>query len=165
VIGLIWAQAANGVVGAGGAMPWHLPEDMAHFRETTRGAAVIMGRRTWDSLPERFRPLPGRRNIVLTRRPGWRADGAEPVIGLDAALALVPPGADVWVIGGGEVYRQALPLADRVVRTDLEQAFDGDVTAPHLDGGWRLTARDPAEGWHTSHTGLRYRMSTFDRAN
>jgi dihydrofolate reductase len=162
VIGLIWAQAANGVIGAGGGVPWHLPEDLAHFREVTRGATVIMGRRTWESLPERFRPLPGRRNIVLTRQPAWCADGAEVAGTLETALALVPSG-EVWVIGGAEVYRQAVSFADRIVRTELEQAADGDVTAPGLDGSWLLVAREPAEGWYVSRTGARYRIAAFVR--
>jgi dihydrofolate reductase len=164
VIGLIWAQSAGGVIGAGGALPWHLPEDLAHFRDVTRGAAVIMGRRTWESLPERYRPLPGRRNIVLTRRPGWRAGGAEPAASLEAALADVPAGGDVWVIGGAAVFRRALALADRVERTDLDQAFDGDVVAPELDPRWVLVRRDPDQGWHTSRAGLRYRFVTFEPA-
>ena len=160
-VGLIWAQAANGVIGARGVVPWHLPEDLTHFRQATSGAAVIMGRRTWESLPERFRPLPGRRNIVLTRSPGWTADGAQAAAGLEEALASVGPGADAWIIGGAQDYREALPLADLVVRTELEQTFDGDVVAPALDERWRLVQRDPESGWHTSRTGLRYRFSTW----
>jgi dihydrofolate reductase len=165
VIGLIWAQAAGGVIGAGGALPWHLPEDLAHFREVTRGAAVIMGRRTWESLPERYRPLPGRRNIVLTRRPDWRADGARSAPSLEAGLAGVPSGGDVWVIGGAEVFRRALAFADRVERTDLDRVFDGDVVAPALDPRWVLVRRDPGQGWHISRAGLRYRFLTFRPAD
>lgn len=163
VIGLIWAQASNGVIGVGGAMPWHLPEDLAHFREVTRGSAVIMGRRTWDSLPERFRPLPGRHNIVLTRCLEWRALGAEPAPSLEAALARVPAGGDVWVIGGAEVFRRAVAFADQVVRTDIDRTFDGDVVAPALGPGWRPAGCDPDLGWHLSATGLRYRFCTFFR--
>jgi len=161
MIGLIWAQAANGVIGAAGAMPWHLPEDLAHFRDVTRGAAVVMGRRTWESLPERFRPLPGRRNLVLTRRVGWRADGAETAPSLETGLAMVPTCGDVWVIGGAEVFRRALAFADRVERTDIDEAFAGDVVAPTLGPRWRPVAGDPEQGWHVSRTGLRYRFATY----
>jgi dihydrofolate reductase len=164
VIGLVWAEAAGGVVGAGGAIPWHLPEDLAHFRAVTGGSCVIMGRRTWDSLPKRFRPLPGRRNVVLTRSPALRLEGAETAPDLAAALALVAPGEDVWVIGGGDVYRQALPYADRVVRTEVDLVVDGDTTTPVLDADtWQVVARDPADGgWHTSRTGLRYRFASLE---
>jgi dihydrofolate reductase len=158
---LIWAQAANGVIGSFGELPWHLPEDLAHFRERTQGSTVVMGRRTWDSLPERFRPLPGRRNVVLTRRPGWTAHGAVAAASVEEALAQAP--GDVWVIGGAEVYRSALPFADAVVRTELERDFAGDVTAPALDGGWQVTEVDPPRGWHTSRTGLRFRIVTLAR--
>ena len=96
-ISLIWAQAANGVIGADGTMPWHVPEDMAHFKELTLGSTVLMGRRTWESFPPRFRPLPDRRNVVLTRDPSWTADGAEVVHSLDDGLALDP---SPWIIGG-----------------------------------------------------------------
>jgi dihydrofolate reductase len=166
VVGLVWAQAANGVIGSGGAIPWHLPEDLAHFRELTDGAAVVMGRRTWESLPEDRRPLPRRRNVVLTRRPGWRVDGADAVPSLAAALALAGAGGlDPWVIGGGEVLRSALPGADVVVRTELERRFDGDTTAPELDARWRLVATDPAQGWHVSRTGLRFRITRHYRCD
>lgn len=164
VVGLIWAQAANGVIGADGRLPWYLPEDLAHFRETTRGSVVVMGRRTWDSLPPRFRPLPGRRNIVLTRGHGWSAPGAEVAGSIEEALAAVPPELPVWIIGGAAVYRAGLPVATRVVRTELEQAADGDVLAPHLDAAWRAVSHDPAEGWHLSVTGLRYRFTTLERS-
>ena len=100
MIGLIWAQAANGVIGRGGALPWHLPEDLAHFRDTTRGSTVVMGRRTWDSLPDRFRPLPGRRNVVLTRHDTWTADGAEVVHDLAESRG---GAGDPGGVGGGAV--------------------------------------------------------------
>jgi dihydrofolate reductase len=162
MIGLIWAQTADGVIGADGAMPWHLPEDLAQFRLRTAGAVVVMGRRTWDSLPERFRPLPGRRNIVLTRHPGWRAPGAETAGDLATALAAAGE-RDVWVIGGAEVYAQALPSADRLVRTEVDLSVPGDAHAPRLDADrWRQVESDPPEGWHTSRTGVRYRVRVFE---
>jgi dihydrofolate reductase len=161
VIGLIWAQARGGVIGQDGAIPWRLPEDQAHFRACTLGATVVMGRRTWESLPERFRPLPGRRNVVLTRRPGWSAPGAEVAAELADALTAAP--GDVWVVGGAEVYAAALPLADRVERTEVDLEVDGDTLAPRLDAGWRLLRCDPEQGWATSRTGLRFRIASFAR--
>ena len=162
-VSLIWAQAANGVIGDRGRLPWHLPEDLARFRALTTGSTVVMGRATWESLPERFRPLPGRRNVVLTRRPGWSAPGAAVAASVEEALRLAD--GDVWVIGGASVYRAAMPHADRIEVTELEQAFDGDVHAPTVDDGWRLARRDPADGWHVSSTGLRYRDLGYVRAS
>ncbi|GAA2340149.1 dihydrofolate reductase [Saccharopolyspora halophila] len=151
MIGLIWAQASNGVIGRDGIMPWHLPEDMKHFRETTSGAAVLMGRRTWESLPARFRPLPGRRNLVLSRTP---QEGAETFPDLRQALAAVS--GDVWVMGGAEVYRAALPVADRIEVTEIRESFEGDTHAPEV-------GREPdAVGeWQESSTGLHYRFLTW----
>jgi dihydrofolate reductase len=160
-VGLIWAEAAGGVIGREGTLPWHLPEDLAHFRETTRGATVLMGRRTWESLPARFRPLPGRRNVVLTRDPGWAQAGAQLAASVPAALAECA--GRVWVIGGAQAYRAAMPYASRVVCTELEQAFTGDVYAPGLDASWSCLGSDPAKGWHTSRTGLRYRITSWER--
>jgi dihydrofolate reductase len=159
LIGLIWAQAANGVIGRDNAIPWHLPEDMAHFRALTSGATVVMGRRTWESLPPRFRPLPGRRNVVLTRDRVWGADGAVVVHDLDAALV-----GDVWVIGGADVYAEALPSADVVELTEVQESFDGDVYAPALGAGWQVDVRDPADGWHESTSGLHYRWNRLIRS-
>lgn len=163
MLGLIWAQAHDRVIGAGGTMPWHLPEDLRHFRTTTSGATVIMGRATWDSLDPRYRPLPGRRNIVLSRRRDLAADGAERASGLDEALELAADG-DVWVIGGGQVYAEALPRADVLVVTDIDLAVDGDTRAPAVDDRrWAVASADPDRGWHVSATGLRYRFTTFRR--
>jgi dihydrofolate reductase len=155
VVGLVWAQAANGVIGADGSLPWHLPEDLARFKALTLGSTVVMGRATWESLPASVRPLPGRHNVVLTRRPGWQAPGAE-VCG-SLAAALDRPG-DVWVVGGASVYAEALPHADLVVVTELADAVEGDTFAPVLGSGWRVRDCDPADGWATSRTGLRYRV-------
>ena len=128
---LIAAVARGGVIGRGNALPWHLPADLRHFRETTRGAPVIMGRRTWESLPERFRPLPGRRNIVVTRQAGLRAEGAEVAADLPGALALVAGAERAFVIGGAELYAAALPLADELELTEIDADFDGDAHFPH----------------------------------
>ncbi len=109
-VALVWAQARGGVIGRDGSLPWHLPEDLAHFRALTRGATVVMGRATWESLPERFRPLPGRRNVVLSRRADFRAEGAD-VRSRPRGGAGRSGAADgtVWVIGGAQVYAAALP--------------------------------------------------------
>jgi dihydrofolate reductase len=151
VIGLVWARSANGVIGRDGTMPWHLPEDLKHFRTVTAGATVLMGRRTWESLPPRFRPLPGRRNLVLSRTP---QEGAETFPGLPEALEAAT--GDVWVIGGAAVYRAALPLADRIVVTELRESFDGDTPAPEVD-----RPPDSVGAWQESSTGLHYRFLTW----
>ncbi|MCS3780170.1 dihydrofolate reductase [Tsukamurella ocularis] len=154
MIGLIWAQARGGVIGADGGIPWHIPEDMKYFRETTAGATVLMGRRTWDSLPPRFRPLPGRTNIVVTRDRAWRADGA--VVQHDLAV----PDGDVWVIGGGEIYDAALPLADLLAVTEVDATVEGDTTAPSIPEDFVL---EEDAAWRESSSGLRYRHLTYRR--
>ncbi|MGY4856493.1 dihydrofolate reductase [Cryobacterium sp. AP23] len=158
-IGLIWAQAVNGVIGDAGTIPWRLPEDLARFKELTLTGAVVMGRRTWDSLPERFRPLAGRHNIVITRQPDWSADGATVTHSLTDALAAAGPGP-VWIIGGGEVYRQSMPLADRLEVTEVDLNADGDTVAPAVDAAFAQIA---AGDWLTSRTGLRYRFVSYER--
>lgn len=130
---LIAGVARNGVIGRDNQLLWRLPEDLAFFRRQTQGCPVIMGRKTWDSLPPRFRPLPGRRNIVLTRQAGWATEGAEAVADLDAALALVADAPKVFVIGGAQVYAAALPRADQLVLTEVERDFDGDTHFPAWD--------------------------------
>ncbi|MCW1249744.1 dihydrofolate reductase [Acaricomes phytoseiuli] len=175
-IGLIWAQTTQGVIGSEGGMPWHLPEDLAHFRRTTEGHPVIMGRRTWDSFPERFRPLPGRTNYVLTREPGWgvEADAAGAHVicdgkydrALERAITVAknaPGGEEIWIIGGGRVYQQALPLADSTAITYIDTDVSGDTLAPELGPEWELTRSDPAAGWHSSSTGTGYRFTWWQR--
>ena len=163
VLGLVWAQARGGVIGVDGRLPWHLPEDLRLFRELTTGSTVVMGRRTWESLPERFRPLPGRRNVVLTTDRTWAPDGAATAGGVEEVLAHAG-GGDLWVIGGGRVYAAFLPHADRVVVTDIDTTVDGDTWAPPLGPGWVRVARTPGTGWAASTTGLRYAVSTYARA-
>ncbi len=162
-LGLIWAEARGGVIGRDGGMPWHVPEDLVHFRAITSGSPVIMGRRTWESFPEKYRPLPGRRNIVVTRNAAWAADGAERAESLDAAVALAADAPEVWVIGGARLFAEALPHADvlEVTELDLEVA-DGDTFAPARDG-WSVTGVEPADGWALSRTGVRYRFLTLTR--
>jgi dihydrofolate reductase len=144
MISLIAAVASNGVIGKDNALLWQLPEDMRHFRETTRGKPVVMGRRTWESLPERFRPLPGRRNIVVTRNAAYRADGAIVAASLDAAIAAAGEAEEIFVIGGAELYRQAIGSADRLYLTEIAQDYAGDVFFPEvLAGQWQEISRRP----------------------
>jgi dihydrofolate reductase len=132
-IALIAAVARNGVIGDGSKLLWRLPEDMRYFREQTTGHPVIMGRKTWDSVPERFRPLPGRTNIVVTRQRGWSAPGALVVHGLDEAIAAAGGVPRLFVIGGGELYAAALPMADELLLTELDADFDGAAHFPAWD--------------------------------
>ena len=161
VIGLIWAEAANRVIGCDGTLPWHLPEDLKLFKQVTMGATVVMGRTTWESLPASVRPLPGRRNIVLSRDPAYDAPGAEVRTSLDDALDRAD--GDIWVIGGASVYAQALPRAERVVRTRVHLQVDGDAHAPELGPDWTLVARDPESGLHSSSSGIGYCVATLVR--
>ena len=156
-LGLIYARARNGVIGRDNAIPWHLPEDLAHFKATTLGCPVIMGRKTWDSLPPRFRPLPGRRNIVVTRQADWRAEGAERAGSLEQALASCADAPRVWVIGGAQLYRLALPHAELVEVTVIDQDFQGDAYAPELGPEWQETARTS----RLSADGLPYSFLTY----
>lgn len=157
-INLIYARAANGVIGKDGTMPWHLPEDLAHFKQLTQGCPVIMGRKTWDSLPPRFRPLPGRTNIVVTRQGDWQAEGAQRSASLKEALQLAGTAPEVWVIGGAQIYAQAEPLANRIEVTEIAQDFEGDAHAPALGTGWRETARSA----HVAASGLPYSFVTLE---
>ncbi|GAA4810753.1 dihydrofolate reductase [Tomitella cavernea] len=163
MLGMIWAQTRGGVIGAGGTMPWHLPEDLAHFKAVTAGHPVIMGRATWDSLPPRFRPLPGRRNIVVTRDLGWWADGATAVHSTSEALVQARSSAspEAWVTGGAQIYSALLPHADLCAVTDIDVDVAGDTLAPLLDAQWVDVA--PAEWQVSARSGLRYRFRTLRR--
>lgn len=164
-LGMIWAQAQGGVIGEAGDMPWRLPEDMQRFKAITMGHPVVMGRRTWESFPQAFRPLPGRDNIVITSDRGYTAPGATIVRDLDEALEAARAIDDeVWIVGGGRVYREAMRLADRLEVTDIDLGATGDTTAPEPDASWHEVARDPSEGWHVSRTGLRYAYRTLERS-
>jgi dihydrofolate reductase len=160
-ISLIWAEAADRVIGRDGAIPWQLPEEQQMFKRLTLGATVVMGRGTWESLPASVRPLPGRRNIVLTRSTSYDAPGAEVMHSLGDALAAAD--GDVWVIGGAGVYDEALAHADRIVRTRVHLDVDGDARAPAIGPEWTMTDRDPADGLHTSASGVTYCVATFRR--
>ena len=164
-INLIYARAANGVIGAHGTMPWHLPEDMAHFKRVTAGAPVIMGRKTWESLPPKFRPLPGRTNVVVTRQVDWSEIGAYRAYHLRNALSicehLAPDATDVWVIGGAQIYAEAEPLAQRAVVTEIEHHFEGDARAPTLGSDWHEVARER----HVSTNRLPFCFVTYERTS
>ncbi len=134
---LIVAAAENGVIGRGNRLPWHLPADLAHFKRTTLGHPVIMGRRTWESIGK---PLPGRRNIIVSRTPGFLAPGCEVVRDLDAAYSLAEGEPEAYVIGGTQLYEAALPGADRIYLTRVLANVDGDARFPDLrPDAWRET--------------------------
>ncbi|MGW4367822.1 dihydrofolate reductase [Nocardia takedensis] len=158
-VGLVWAQTSAGVIGEGNGIPWRVPEDMAFFKELTMGHPVVMGRRTWDSLPPRFRPLTGRRNIVVSRDPGWSAQGAERAGSVPAALALT--GEDpVWVAGGGEIYRAAMEFATELRVTEIDAEIAGDTHAPGIGPEWHADAPPP---WRVSDSGTRFRFRRYTR--
>ncbi len=156
-LNLIFAKSRNNVIGKDGTMPWHLPEDLAHLKRMTLGCPVIMGRKTWDSLPTRFRPLPGRSNVVVSRQADWSAPGAQCASNLPAALALCASSELVWIIGGAQLYAQAMPLADTAVVTEIDADFDGDTYAPQFNARWHETSRET----HTAVNGLRYSFVTY----
>jgi dihydrofolate reductase len=173
VIALIWAQARDAagrpVIGVAGTIPWRIPEDFARFKQLTSGHPVVMGRLTWDSLPRR--PLPGRTNVVITRHAGWAPDRGDDGVAVATSLAeglalaaTAPGGEQVWVIGGGQVYREVLDagLADRLEVTDVDLEVEGDAFAPLVDPSrWRLA--DESEWATSSGPGLRrYRFRTYD---
>ncbi len=159
-INMIYARAANGVIGTKGTLPWHLPEDLAHFKRVTLGWPVIMGRKTWDSLPVKFRPLPGRTNIVITSQAGWQAEGAKVAASLEEAINLAGKMEEVWVIGGAQIYALAEPMADRIEVTEIAQDFEGDAWAPVLGTQWVESA---AREQHVSKNGLAFSFITYTK--
>lgn len=159
VIGLIWAQSRNGIIGHQGGMPWHIPEDLAHFKRTTLRHPVIMGRKTWDSLPAAFRPLPERENIVISRQAHWAQAGAKHAGSLAAALDMTASAHQVWIIGGAQIFHLALPRAHRVIVTLIDADYDGDTPAPHLDASWQLTAQQT----QVASQGIQLTFNTYQR--
>jgi dihydrofolate reductase len=157
-VSLIWAQSTSGIIGRADGIPWELPEDLIRFQALTMGHTVVMGRHTWESLPAKFRPLPGRKNVVLTHQTAFMADGATVVRSLDEALT----DPDIWVVGGEQIYTLAMPRAGRCEVTEIDidlPRADGDVVAPVLDETWVGTTGE----WETSRTGLRYRFHSYSR--
>jgi dihydrofolate reductase len=159
-LAVVAAVARGGVIGRDGTIPWRIPEDARRFREATIGHPVVMGRRTWESLPDRFRPLPGRRNVVVTRNPDWRADGAERAASLEDALRLLEDAPQVSVIGGAELYADALPLADELLLTEIELDVEGDTFFP----GWdRSEFDETSREEHVSEDGIPFGFVTYAR--
>lgn len=160
MLGMIWAQSRDGVIGRDGDLPWHLPQDLAHFKRTTGQDAVVHGRASWDALPPRFRPLPGRRNIVLSRQPDLLAPGAEVAHSIAEALALLR-GAPAWICGGGQVYAEAMPHADVLVVSEVDASVDGDTHAPVIGPEW--DAPEVGQWVHDERADLRFRVLTYRR--
>jgi dihydrofolate reductase len=155
---LVAAVAANGIIGANGKLPWHLPEDLKHFKRVTLGHPVVMGRKTWESLKG---PLPGRENIVITRQGGYEASGAAVASSLDAALALCAGESVVCVIGGEQIFKDALPLAAGLIMTEIKQDFTGDARFPDYDHSqWREAQREA----HTAENGMRFDFVRYEKA-
>ncbi|PUE07195.1 dihydrofolate reductase [Limnohabitans sp. T6-5] len=157
---LIYARARNGVIGKDNQMPWHLPEDLAHFKRVTLGQPVIMGRKTWESLPSKFRPLPGRLNIVITRQADWQAQGAVRASSIEDAMHLCGDVPDAWIMGGAEIYRQAEPLASSAVVTEIDCDYEGDAFAPTLGADWQEVRREP----QVSTQGLPFSFVTYQHS-
>jgi dihydrofolate reductase len=156
-ITLVVAAAENGVIGKDGSIPWRIPEDLQRFKAMTMGSPIVMGRKTWDSLPRK--PLPGRTNIVVTRQADWTADGAVTAHSLEDAIAKAGDADEIFVIGGAEIYAAAMPLATCIELTEVHAEFDGDAVLPELEGEWDETFR---EG-HQAEDGLFYSFVTLER--
>lgn len=156
---LVAAVARNGAIGKGNGLLVRIPEDQKRFRALTIGRPVIMGRKTWDSLPVRFKPLPGRRNIVVTRNAQWQEEGADRAASLEAALGLVATEPEVCVIGGGELYALALPLADVLELTEVDAELDGDTFFPPFTSQFDEVQRTA----HATADGQRYDFVTYQR--
>lgn len=156
-LALIAAVARNGAIGKDNALLWRLPEDLKFFKRTTLGCPVLMGRKTFESIG---RPLPGRRNVVITRNAQWTHEGVDVVHSLDEALALVTTEAKVFVIGGGELYAQALPLADQIILTEVDADFEGDTFFPTWD---RQSFTETARQTQQSDAGWAYHFVTYQR--
>ncbi|MDR1888260.1 MAG: dihydrofolate reductase [Zoogloeaceae bacterium] len=160
---LIAAVARNRVIGVGNRLPWHLPEDLRHFREVTRGHPVIMGRKTWESLPEAFRPLPGRLNIVISRQTDYPVPGGKLANSLHAALALMTneTANEAFIIGGEQLYALALPHANRLMLTEVEMEVAGDAWFPAFSPDeWREIQREK----QTSAQGTAFAFVTYERS-
>ena len=157
---LVAAVARGGVIGRDSGIPWRLPEDMRRFRTLTMGHPVVMGRRTWESLPDQFRPLPGRGNVVVTRNSDWSAQGADRAGSIEDALRLLEGEATVFVIGGGEIYAAALPSADELLLTEIDAEIEGDTYFPNWDpDDFEEVARER----HVSSDGVGYSFVTYER--
>jgi dihydrofolate reductase len=159
-LSLVAAVARGGVIGRDGTIPWRIPEDARRFREVTIGHPVVMGRRTWESLPDRFRPLPGRRNVVVTRNEAWHDDGAERAGSLEEALGLLEGAEVVSVIGGAQVYADALPLADELLLNEIDLDVEGDTFFPSWD---RAEFDELSREEHVTEDGIPFAFVTYAR--
>jgi len=157
---IVAAVTRNGVIGREGGIPWRIPEDMVRFRELTTGHAVVMGRRTWESLPDQFRPLPGRDNVVVTRNPEWSAQGADRAGSVEDALELLESAPRVFVIGGGEIYAAALPYADELLLTEIDAEIEGDTVFPRWE---RRAFVEIDRDEHVTADGTRFAFATYHR--
>lgn len=164
---MVWAQVRGGIIGSAGTMPWHIPEDLAHFKELTTGSPVVMGRKTWDSLPPKFRPLEGRRNIVITRDAEWAAQGAEVAHSAQQALDLASEHqpTTVWIVGGAAIYAEFMSRAVRLEVTEINAQLNGDTVAPAISDDWTIVAVEPESGWYSSSRGLDHRFLTYRRTD
>ena len=160
-VALVAAVARGGVIGRDGTIPWRIPDDVAFFKELTTGYAVVMGRRTWESIPDRFRPLPGRRNVVVTRNQEWSAEGAERAGSVEEALRLVDGAERVYVVGGAEIYAAALPHADELLLTEIDLDVEGDTLFPAWERDeFEEVSREP----HFAADGTPFAFVTYRRA-
>ena len=159
---LIWAESRNGVIGDMNTIPWTVPEDLQQFRNFTVGEAVIMGRKTYESLPQQ--PLPSRRCVVITRQENYQAEGAEVVNSLEEAIELTKDqDQTVFIAGGAEVYHDALPIATHAIVTEIDIDVNGDDFAPTLDENWTQYLQNPDSGWYASKSGILYRTRFFSQ--
>lgn len=158
MLSIIVAADRNNVIGKDNALIWHLPNDLRYFKEKTTGHAIIMGRRTFESVGK---PLPNRRNIIITRNPDFKADGCVVVTSLNEALQLVRPDDENFIVGGEDIYRQALPLADRVYLTRIDHAFEGDRHFPELGPEWKLI--EESQGIVDDRNAFAHTFQTFTR--
>ena len=157
-ISLIVAMDRKRGIGIANQLPWRLPEDLAHFKRTTTGHAIIMGRKTFDSIG---RPLPNRRNIVVTRNPDWTRDGVLTAVNPEQARALARDEQEAFIIGGAELFIQTIAIADRMIVTEIAAEFDCDTFFPEIDpAAWRETGR---EAFHSAASGLDFAIVTYDR--
>ena len=157
-LALIAAVARNGTIGKDNELLWRESEDQKHFRRVTMGHPVIMGRKTWESLPERFRPLPGRRNVIISRQPQWQAAGAEVAESLDAALEMLCAAPKAFVIGGAQIYALAMPLATELVLTEIDAELPGTAFFPEFDRqAFEVRSREA----HITSNGVHYSFATY----
>ena len=160
MISLIVAVAENGVIGDRNALLWHISEDLRHFKAVTTGHPVVMGRKTWESLPPRFRPLPGRRNIVISRQADFAAPGAELAASLEAALQLAAQAETAFIIGGEQIYRQGMNVADRLEITEVDLSPEGDAWFPDIDpANWQEVQKNTPPG----QSGTGFSFTTYRR--